>query len=204
MEKTICEVQASIAVSNLWLARHGQTDWNLEGRWQGQSPDAPALNEAGRAQALAILDQAQDLDFSTIYASDLPRARQTADLLARPLGLPVTLEPRLREMDLGMWEGMLYDDIRMQFPHEFSQRARNPMSTRAPCGESPMDVAERVIPAMDEIAARHAGESVLIVSHGISLAILACHARGIPLDQVYEHVPENAKLYHVKWKIALN
>jgi broad specificity phosphatase PhoE len=202
MEKTIYEVQAPVAVSNLWLARHGQTDWNLQGRWQGQSPNAPALNEAGQAQALAILDQVRELDFSAIYSSDLLRARQTAELLAGPLGLPVTHEPRLREMDLGLWEGMLYDDIRTQFPQEFAQRARDPMNMRAPCGESPLDVAERVLPAMDEIAARHPGEPVLIVSHGISLAILACHARGVPLDCVYEHVPDNAKLYHVKWKIS--
>ena len=203
MEKTIYEVQAPVAVSNLWLARHGQTDWNLQGRWQGQSPDAPPLNEAGRAQALAILDQAQDLDFSAIYSSDLPRAQQTAELVAGPLSLPLTLEPSLREMDLGVWEGMLYEDIRSRFPGEYALRSHDPMYTRAPCGESPMDVAERVIPVMDEIAARHPGESVLIVSHGISLAILACHARGIPLDNVYEHVPENAKLYHIEWKIPV-
>jgi broad specificity phosphatase PhoE len=203
MEKTIYEVQAPVAVSKLWLARHGQTDWNLQGRWQGQSPNAPALNEAGQAQALALLVQARELDFSAIYSSDLLRARQTAELLARPLGLTITLEPRLREMDLGVWEGMLHEDILTQFPREYAQRARDPMHTQAPCGESPMDVAERVIPVMDEIAARHPGESVLIVSHGISLAILACHARGIPLDNVYEHVPENAKLYHIEWKIPV-
>jgi len=201
MEKTNCEVQVPVAYSNLWLARHGQTDWNLEGRWQGQSPHAPALNEAGKAQAHAILDQVRELDFSAIYSSDLPRARQTAEVFANALGLPVTLEPRLREMDLGMWEGMLYDDIRNLFPQEFKQRALDPINTRAPNGESPMEVAERVIPAADEIAARHPGESVLIVSHGISLAILVCYAGGTPLDCVYEHVPENAKLYRVEWCI---
>lgn len=202
MEKTNYEALAPVAYSDLWLARHGQTDWNLEGRWQGQSPRAPALNETGKAQALAILEQARDLDFSAVYSSDLPRARQTAALLAGSLDLPVTVEPRLREMDLGLWEGMLHDEIRTQFPLEFAQRMRDPMHTRAPGGESPVDVAERVIPAIDEIASRHPGESVLIVSHGISLAILSCHALDTPLECVYEYIPENAKLYPVRWKIS--
>lgn len=201
MEKAKYEAPGPVAYSDLWLARHGQTDWNLEGRWQGQSPEAPMLNETGKQQALAILEQALDLDFSAIYSSDLPRAQQTAELLARSLDLPVSLEPRLREMDLGLWEGMLYDEIRTQYPLEFARRLRDPMHTRAPGGESPLDVAERVVPATNEIAARHPGESVLIVSHGISLAILACHAQDTPLECVYEYIPENAKLYQVKWNI---
>jgi broad specificity phosphatase PhoE len=202
MEKTNYEALAPAAHSDLWLARHGQTDWNLEGRWQGQSSDAPALNETGKTQALAILEQAKDLDISAVYTSDLQRAQQTAEAVARPLGLPVTVEPCLREMDLGAWEGMLYDDIRSQFPREYAQRTHDPIHTPAPDGESPLNVAERVIPAVEEIAARHPAESVLIVSHGISLAVLVCHAGGIPLDRVYEYVPENAKLYQVKWKIS--
>lgn len=187
----------------LWLVRHGQTDWNLTGRWQGQSLHAPPLNAVGRAQALTLRDPLNDIHISAVYSSDLLRARQTADLAAGHLGLHVTLDPRLREMDLGDWEGMFSDAIKVQFPRELAARACDPWNTRAPQGESPRLVAKRVIAAVDEIARRHWGESVLIVAHGISLAIIRCFAHGIPLDKVYEYIPGNAKLYHVEWKSPL-
>ena len=78
-------------------------------------------------------------------------------------------------------------------------RAKNPFHYAVPGGESPEEVAKRVIEAVDEIAQRHLNQSVLIVAHGVSLAVIYCRAKGIPLEQVYENIPENAKPYHVKW-----
>ena len=187
-------------MTTLWLVRHGQTDWNLAGRWQGQTSHAPELNEVGRVQALAIRDQLKNVRFSEVYASDLLRARQTAEIIAELYGLTVALEPRLREMDLGVWEGMLSDEIRAQFPQELLMRDRDPLHARAPRGESPVEVAARVYAAMDEIAAKHREESVLIVGHGVSLAVIICRAEGVPLKHVYEHVPDNATPYRVEWK----
>lgn len=186
--------------TDLWLVRHGQTDWNRAGRWQGQSPAAPALNRTGHAQALALRGQLKPGCVAAVYASDLLRSRQTAELLAEPLGLTVTLEPRLREMDLGDWEGMHYTDIDAGFSHVLARRERDPIHTRAPQGESPMDVARRVLPAVDEIAVRHCGESVLVVAHGITLAVILCVAQRIPLQHLYEHIPLNATLLQIPWK----
>lgn len=201
MEKTIkYKLEAGSAKTDLWLVRHGQTDWNLTGRWQGQAPDAPALNEAGRAQALALRPQLREGLFSAIYASDLLRSRQTAELIAEPLGLAVTLESRLREMDLGDWEGLFSEEIHARYPQELAERARDPFHTRAPRGESPQDVAKRVVSAVDDIVSRHCGESVLIVAHGISLAVITCLARGIPLDHLYEYIPDNARPFHLEWE----
>jgi len=187
-------------MTEFWLIRHGQTDWNLSGRWQGQSPDAPALNDTGRVQALAIHDQLPRTDFSAVYSSDLLRARQTAELIAEPLGLTVILDPRLREINLGAWEGMLSGDIEAQYPLELERRKQDPLHAPAPKGESPLEVAERVIASAYEVADKHAGSSILIVSHGVVLAIMICYAQGIPLDNVYEYIPENAKPYCVEWK----
>lgn len=187
------------ARSDLWLVRHGQTDWNLAGRWQGQSPQAPGLNEAGRAQALALRSQLVGRQVSAVYSSDLLRARQTAELLADPLGLPVKLDPRLREMDLGDWEGLLSNEISARFPQLLMERDCDPIHTSAPRGETPGFVAERVVSALDDIVLNHCGEPVLIVAHGISLAAILCLARGIPLEHIYEHVPGNASLLHLEW-----
>ena len=187
-------------MTEFWLIRHGQTDWNLTGRWQGQALNAPGLNDMGYAQALAALKHLIGKHFAAIYSSDLLRACQTAELFAETLGLTVILEPRLREINLGAWEGMLGADIETLYPYEFAERARDPFHAHAPQGESPFVVAERVVAAVKDIADEHPNDSVLIVSHGVSLAVIICHAEGIAMDKIYEHIPENAKPYHVEWK----
>ena len=205
MEKLAVKPKPEVftARTSLWLVRHGQTDWNLTGRWQGQSPLAPALNETGRRQARAVRAHLQRECISAIYSSDLLRSRQTAQLIAEDLHLPVGLEPRLREMNLGDWEGMLFEDIQAGYPRKLLERARDPWNTSAPGGESPAQVAERVNSAVNEIAARHRGETVLIVADGISLAVILCQARGFPLERLYEHIPANAELCQVEWGTPL-
>ena len=187
-------------MTDLWLLRHGQTDWNVTGRWQGQTSHAPGLNDIGRAQAISVREHLTGICFAAIYCSDLLRARQTAELISESLNLKVSLEPRLREMHLGAWEGMLSSDIEARYPQELAERARDPLHARAPGGESPLQVAERVIPAVTDIAKKYPDDSVLIVSHGVSLAVIICHAQGIPMDKVYEHIPENMIPYRVEWK----
>lgn len=186
-------------MTEFWLVRHGQTDWNVNSRWQGQSPDAPGLNELGRAQALAVLEKLKSVPLSAVYSSDLLRAQQTAELIARPLGLPIFYEPRLREMNLGKWEGMLGSRIETDYPRELAERKRDAFEAHTPGGEALREVAARVLPAMDEIASKHPAESILIVSHGVSLGIIICHVENIPLGNAYKHVPNNLEPYHVHW-----
>jgi broad specificity phosphatase PhoE len=95
------------------LVRHGQTDWNLEGRYQGQS-DVP-LNQTGRAEAQSLAGRLKGKSFAAIYTSDLQRARETAEIMAEVLTLPVTLEPLLREINQGEWEGQFVEAIKARF-----------------------------------------------------------------------------------------
>jgi broad specificity phosphatase PhoE len=184
-------------MTELWLIRHGQTDWNLAGRWQGQASNAPGLNETGRVQALATLKLLTGKQFAAIYSSDLLRSRQTAELIAETLGLDIILEPRLREIDLGEWEGMLSRDIEARCPEELAARDHDPLHAHAPRGESLLEVAERVIAAINDITKKYPDGSILIVSHGVSLAVIICHSEKIPMKEAYEHVPENAQPYCV-------
>ncbi len=181
----------------LWLVRHGQTDWNVEGRWQGQAD--PPLNAAGRAQAEALAAQLNGTPFAALYASDLQRARLTAEILAQRLGLPVTLDVRLREISQGQWEGMTGPQVAERYPEEHAARLREPLHTRAPGGETSFEVAERAAAAARDIARAHPAGPVLVIGHGFSLATLICRARGLPLEQARQFIPENARVEVIEW-----
>jgi probable phosphoglycerate mutase len=136
-------------VTTFLLARHGETDWNAERRWQGHT-DVP-LNEHGRAQARALAEQiAADGRVDAVYASDLSRARDTAAAVAERLDLPVIVDPDLREIDVGSREGLTGDEV----------------GDRPWDGEPHAAHAERVLRALDRIAAAHPAGRVLVVAHG--------------------------------------
>jgi broad specificity phosphatase PhoE len=140
-------------MTTLLLARHGETDWNREGRWQGWAD--PPLNETGRAQARELADQLRATPFDAVYSSDLKRARETAEILAAPHRVPVVVDPGLREIDVGSWSGLTREEIRERFP-----------DGNRPDGESHDDHAARTREAVTRIARDHPGERILVVGHG--------------------------------------
>jgi broad specificity phosphatase PhoE len=183
-----------------WVVRHGQTDWNLQGRWQGQAPHAPGLNETGFAQAESLVAQLVGVRFTAIYSSDLLRARQTAEKVAETQGLGILLEPRLREVNLGDWEGLFSSEVEARYPLELEEREKDPLHARPPQGETLAEVAERARAALMDISQDQAHGPVMIVSHGLTLASVICVSDQIPIAQAYQHVPENAKPYRIKWQ----
>ncbi|MEX2645394.1 MAG: histidine phosphatase family protein [Gaiellaceae bacterium] len=152
------------------LARHGETDWNLERRWQGHS-DRP-LNETGRAQAEELAEQLAGEPIAAVYSSDLVRAHETARIVAARLGLDVVAVPGLRERRFGSWEGLRDVEVEHRFPD-----AHGP-----PDGETREEMLRRVLESLEAIAAAHAGETVLVVCHGGPIrAALLHHAH--PLSE---------------------
>jgi broad specificity phosphatase PhoE len=143
-------------VTTILLARHGETDWNAERRVQGHT-DRP-LNDAGIAQARALADELADERIDAVYASDLARALDTARVVAESRGLSVVPVQELRERNFGTWEGLLDEEILDRFPQAHT----------GPWGddETPDQLDERVIEALTDIAARHPGGQILVVSHG--------------------------------------
>lgn len=178
-------------MTELILVRHGETDWNVQGRFQGQSD--PPLNEQGLAQAGKLTLELAGEKVGAVYTSDLQRARQTAEILARSLGAPLRIDPRLREIHQGKWEGMVVEEIRRGYPQEFARRAADPLASVPPGGESVRRVQQRALEAAGEIVARHPAEKVVIVSHGLVLALIRIHFLGLPASALWDSIPANAR-----------
>ena len=160
-------------MTTLLLVRHGETDWNRELRFQGQSD--PPLNELGRRQAFELADRLAEEEIAAIYCSDLRRAHETARAVADRLGLEVTIMPELREIDVGSWAGFTRDEIADRFPDGFRRWLEGEQGHD---GESREVLAVRVREIALRIAAAHPGEQVLLVSHGVALRTLLNQAQG--------------------------
>jgi broad specificity phosphatase PhoE len=138
-------------VTTLLLVRHGETDWNADGRLQGHT-DRP-LTDFGRRQARQLAEELDSEGLDAIYSSDLARARETADIVGERLELPVVVDPDLREKDWGNWEGLTaVERDRVEF-----------------VGESTEAHQERILRALKRIAERHPDGHVLVVTHGGSM-----------------------------------
>ncbi|HEY2742358.1 MAG TPA: histidine phosphatase family protein [Gaiellaceae bacterium] len=154
-------------MTTLLLVRHGETDWNAEGRLQGHT-DRP-LSDYGRRQARGLAEEFEGEELEAIYSSDLARARETAEIVGERLGLPIALEPDLREKDWGTWEGLsAVERDRVEFVGE-------------PTGAH----QERMLRALRRIAESHPGDGrVLVVTHGGSMRRVQTAATGVALPVV--------------------
>jgi broad specificity phosphatase PhoE len=179
-------------MTRLHLIRHGETDWNLEGRWQGQT-DVP-LNGRGRLQAEQTAVWLAGEELAAVYSSDLKRAVETARLIAQPHGVQVIIDARLRETHLGLWEGMLLSEIEANYQKEFEARRSDPLRMAPPGGENARQVRERVLAAIQDIVAMYPHSPVAVISHGYALAVVRSHFLGIPVERMLELVPQNGEI----------
>lgn len=160
----------------LFLARHGLTEWNASQRFQGHS-DGP-LNNTGRQQARALSRRLAGEDFQVICSSDLQRAAQTAQVIAERQNCPVVLEPRLREVSFGSWEGLTYAEIKQRDPGALAEWASNFLEVHPSDGETVTQLTQRVSQVLQEIRQKYSGQKVLLVSHAGPLQVLVCLAMG--------------------------
>jgi broad specificity phosphatase PhoE len=163
-------------VTTLLLARHGQSDWNASHRWQGRA-DRP-LTERGREQARALAARLAHIELDAVYSSDLRRAWETADEVARAQGLDVIQVPDLAEVDVGSWSGLTREEAEERFPDGYRRWLNGEPGWED--GETYEEMAERVLAAVRTIAAEHEGGRALVVSHGGP--IRAIHAAALGLD----------------------
>jgi len=165
---------------NLILVRHGETDWNRTGRCQGISD--VVLNDNGRKQALELGLCLKGEKISAVYSSDLARAISTAEEIARHHGLTVEIDSDLREMDQGDFEGLLFTEIRERYADIMREWRDSPETIRIPSGESLTEVQERALRVFERLCGRHDGETVVAVSHNLTITTLLCKFTGVGLS----------------------
>ena len=166
-------------MTRILLARHGETDWNRVGRWQGHA-DLP-LNDAGRTQAAELAERLAGDGIAAIYSSDLMRASQTARVVADRLGLAVVEDAGLREIDVGSWSGLTRAEVEQRFPEGYARWLGGEIGHD---GETREELTERVVGAVEQIAAEHPEGTILVVTHGGAIRAIRRHASGDPGDSI--------------------
>jgi probable phosphoglycerate mutase len=157
-------------LKRILLVRHGQTDWNVDGRWQGALP--VELNRIGWSQARALAAHLQGRPITTIYSSDLPRALQTATAIAEMVGVQPILDPRWREFHLGIFQGLTREEIQATYPDEWHQFRVDYWDYVVPGGESRRMFQSRVYAAWKDVVLAANGSEIVVVTHGGSIKLL--------------------------------
>lgn len=175
-------------MASVYLARHGQTAYNLERRFQGRLP--VPLDDTGRAQAGELAERASGYGFAALWCSPLLRARETADIVGERLGLAPCEEPRLVETDAGDWTDRLFVDVQAEDPQGFASFIGGDPSFAFPGGESFAEQGERVAAALADIE-RNSELPALVVCHGVVIRI-ALYQRAGHMVALAERVPNAA------------
>lgn len=179
----------------LLLIRHGETQWNAQARIQGHRDIALSARGQRQAQVLARFLAGAAID--AVFASDLSRASQTAQPLARTLGLPLQLDARLRERGFGLFEGSTYAEAEANWPNEYAIWRRRDPAHALPGGESYLAARVRVLHCLEQIARGHAGQTVAVVTHGGVLDIVYRTALGIAWETPRSHLLPNGSINRV-------
>jgi broad specificity phosphatase PhoE len=172
----------------LILIRHGETEWNVEGRYQGQAD--PPLNAKGRRQARALAGKLRGAGLGLLIASPLKRAAETAQILAELLELTVYLDDRLMEIHQGDWQTRLRAEIAGQYPELFRRWESEPWQVTPPNGENLRQVQKRVNAFLDEILQRYPDSCIGIVTHRIPIALIKMRFQDLDANIVRNlHLP---------------
>lgn len=180
----------------LIFIRHGQTDWNVQGKIQG-SYDSE-LNATGIEQAMSLSEKLFNLNykFSKIYSSPQKRALKTAEILSKSSNVDYISVKDLQEMNMGKWEGLSWREVEENYPNEYKEWHLNRRYTKTPEGESYQDMLERVLKAIHKIINEN-NENVVIVSHSAVIMCLQCYVTNTPFNEMLKFKTKNANITEI-------
>lgn len=177
----------------LILVRHGSTIWNAEGKYQGKF-DVP-LSDRGRQEAQMVAERLRDENITAVYSSDLIRARETAEIIARLHGLAVNVIPELGEINFGDWEGLTAKEIQEKFGEEaYRTWMEDPVNASIAGGERITEFAQRVVRGFNQVIQAHPDDTVVLATHGGALMVLGCHLHGEDLSCFRKYYHHNAAI----------
>jgi len=182
----------------LILIRHGETLWNTQLRMQG-SLDSD-LTSKGESQIKALGEWMKEVPFDYLYCSDSGRARKTAEAISKNTGHTLNVEERLREKDLGIFEGLTSEEARELYPetfHLFKTAGANYVIDQ---GESTQQLLDRALEAIEEIRISHPQKVAVLVTHGGVVRVLMKHVLGVPLDAPTQFMISNTGIFRLVWR----
>jgi broad specificity phosphatase PhoE len=184
-------------VTTILLARHGETDWNREGRFQGHAD--PPLNDTGRAQAARLAVELADVELAAVYSSPLRRALETAEVVAAAHDLtPIPLDA-LREVGVGSWQGLTRPEIETRFPDQFARWLDYEQGWAD--GETYEEMSQRVVAALLELAVEHGGKQILAVTHGGPIRAAFAFANGTSHAEARRVGPRIANVFLARFAV---
>ena len=182
----------------LILIRHGETLWNTQLRMQG-SLDSD-LTPKGETQIKALGEWMKEVPFDFLYCSDTPRAHKTAEAIRKFTGHNLNFDKRLREKNLGVFEGLTSEEARERYPANFQQFKTAGASYVIDQGESTQQLLKRALDAIEEIRDRHPQKVAVAVTHGGVVRVLMKHVLGIPLDAPTQFLIGNTGIFRLVWR----
>jgi alpha-ribazole phosphatase len=185
-------------LSKIILVRHGQTAWHAQGRYAGTT-DVP-LDELGVQQAQRVADHLQDMEIGVVFSSPLSRCLKLAQMVAETHGMEVVVDDRLRELDLGRWDGEMLDDIVKKDAEILKQWTRDPTSVTIPGGESLAAVQERSMDWLRDASAGYGDGQLLACSHGGPIRAILAAVIGLPLSNLFRMTVDLASISVINYK----
>ncbi len=169
--------------TRIYLIRHGQVVGHEERRYNGHAD--VSLTDLGVEQYHLLKERLADSNISACYSSDLSRCRIGAGIICEQFGINPVHRPELREVNIGIWEGLAWEEIQSRWPDSWQARLEDLVNYRVPEGENLLDVEARLMPVLHEILERHRGQEVLLVGHGGVNRIVLLNAIGAPLKNMF-------------------
>jgi probable phosphoglycerate mutase len=180
------------------LIRHGETEWNSQQRMQGHSNSD--LSSVGQAQIQALGQWMKNVPFDLIYSSDSPRAKQTAEAITQFSGHELQFDQRLREKNLGVFEGLTSEEARERHPEVFRLFKTAGSKYVIDEGESTQQLQDRALEIVNEIRIKHPEERVLLVTHGGFIRVVMKHSLGLSLETPTRFLIRNTGVFRLEWE----
>lgn len=184
-------------MTRIIYVRHGETDWNVAHRYQGQT-DIP-LNDKGKYQAQLVAKRLAGEEIAAVYASDLTRALYTAEAIAKEHQLDVIPMEEFREISFGEWEGSSFASLDVGARGQIDKIFTDPANIEVPGGENFQQVQKRAVRGIEKLIAKHPDETVVVVSHGAAIRTILCHALGMSLANVWSIRQDNTAVNKIAY-----